>query len=116
MDGLIEQTRVAIWDIVNTFSETKMDGKPAKLELALIEYGNDSIPKSDDHVRVLASFGESLDVFSDKLLGVSTYGGEEYPGVVIKRALNDLNWSDNKNDYKAIVVAGNEDFLSLIHI
>lgn len=110
MDGLIEQTRVAIWDIVNTFSETKIDGKTARLELALIEYGNDSISRSDEYVRVLTSFGESLDVFSDKLFEVSTYGGEEYPGVVIERALNELNWSSNKKDYKAIVIAGNEDF------
>src|SRR5688572_13114949 len=44
MDGLINQTREQLWRIVNTFATAKKEGKRPRLELALYQYGNDSIP------------------------------------------------------------------------
>ena len=44
MDGLIEQAKSQLWSVVNEFIRAKRDGRPPALEVALYEYGNDSLP------------------------------------------------------------------------
>jgi hypothetical protein len=51
-----------------------------------------------------------LDKVSEELFALRTNGGEEYCGWVIKRAVDDLEWSPSPDAYKVIFIAGNEPF------
>ena len=41
MDGLIDQAKSRLWNIVNTLTTLKYNGKAPQVEIALYEYGND---------------------------------------------------------------------------
>ena len=53
MDGLIDQTRNQLWQVVNEFSTARQNGITPILEIALFEYGNDSNSESAGFVRML---------------------------------------------------------------
>jgi hypothetical protein len=110
MDGLINQARTHIWRIVNELNRLKKNGRHAVLEVALYEYGNDYIPRSQGHIRQVAAFTGDLDLISEKLFSLRTNGGDEFCGQVIDTALKNLRWSDSKSDLKLIMIAGNEPF------
>jgi von Willebrand factor type A domain len=110
MDGLINQTREQLWRIVNTFATAKREGRRAKLELALYEYGNDGLPASNHFVRRVVPLTTDLDKVSEALFALKTNGGEEYCGAVIGHATKELEWSSTPGDLKLIYIAGNEPF------
>lgn len=110
MDGLINQTREQLWKIVNTFATARRDGKAARLELALYQYGNSSLSASNHYVKKMADLTGNLDQVSEQLFALRTNGGEEWCGAVIQHALNELEWSGNPGDLKLIYIAGNEPF------
>ncbi|HOV13768.1 MAG TPA: VWA domain-containing protein, partial [Spirochaetota bacterium] len=110
MDGLIDQAKSQLWKIVNELALSKKNGKSPKLEVALYEYGNDSLPKSDGHIRLVSPLTTDLDLISEKLFGLKTNGGDEYCGQVIKESIEKLNWSKNNKILKLIFIAGNEPF------
>jgi hypothetical protein len=110
MDGLIEQTRTKIWNIVNAISHVTKNGKPPILEVSLYHYGNDSLPSTEGFNRLLSEFTPELDVVSEKLFSIKTNGGQEYTGWVIDSAIKQLQWSNNKEDFRVIFIAGNEGF------
>jgi len=110
MDGLIDQTRTQLWKVVNTFIGCRKNGKAPNVEVALFEYGNNSVPAGVHHVRLVEPLTRDMDELSRELFALRTNGGEEYCGAVIQRALSDLSWDDSSDTYKAIFVAGNEPF------
>lgn len=110
MDGLINQARAQIWKIVNELARAKKDGKSPQLEVALFEYGNDGLPADEGFIRNLTPLTNDLDKVSESLFQLTTNGGEEYCGQVIGAAVNRLNWSKNSQDYKVLIIAGNEPF------
>ena len=110
MDGLIDQTRNQLWQVVNEFSAARQDGVVPVLEIALFEYGNDSNTKSSGYVRMLNEFTRELDKVSEGLFSLTTNGGSEYCGFAIETAVNDLQWSRSNTDIKSIFIAGNEAF------
>ncbi|MFB2919714.1 hypothetical protein [Aerosakkonema funiforme] len=110
MDGLIDQTRTQIWQIVNSLSKVTKDGEVPELEVALYHYGNDSLPSQEGFVRLLTGFTSELDLVSEKLFSIQTNGGQEYAGWVIRSAMQQLNWSKDKEDFRVIFIAGNEPF------
>ena len=110
MDGLIDQTRNQLWQVVNEFSTAKQNGITPILEVAVFEYGNDGNPKSAGHVRKLNSFTRELDKVSEGLFSLTTNGGNEYCGFAIKTAVENLQWSKAQSDIKTIFIAGNEPF------
>ena len=110
MDGLIDQTRNQLWQVVNEFSTAKQDGVTPVLEIALFEYGNDNIPKDAGHVRQLNQFTRELDAISEGLFSLDTNGGNEFCGYAIKTAIDTLQWSHADTDIKTIFIAGNESF------
>lgn len=61
-------------------------------------------------IRQVSALTEDLDVISEKLFSLSTNGGNEFCGQVIKTALNQLAWSASNADLKMIFIAGNEPF------
>ena len=110
MDGLIDQAKSQLWKIVNELAISKKNGVNPKLEVALYEYGNNSIPKSVGYIRMEAPLTTDPDLISEKLFNLKTNGGDEYCGQVIKVCTENLNWSKNSNVLKIIFIAGNEPF------
>jgi uncharacterized protein YcfL len=110
MDGLIDQAKSRIWNIVNEVSELTYNGQTPTIEFALYQYGNDGLSMSSHYIQKVLDLTSDMDVISKKLFGLTTNGGSEYCGAVIGRSLKDLNWSVNPTDLKMIYIAGNEPF------
>lgn len=110
MDGLIDQAKAQLWEIVNELSYAKCkNGKP-NLEIALYEYGNDNLNSREGYLRKILAFTDDLDDVSKELFSLTTNGGSEYCGMVIQASLNQLDWGNNADDLKMIFIAGNEPF------
>lgn len=111
MDGLINQAKAQLWDIVNEFTHAKCgnDSRPS-LQIALYEYGNDNLSSREGYIRQVIGFSNDLDEISEKLFSLTTNGGEEYCGEVIQTSLKQLDWGKNADDLKMIFIAGNEPF------
>lgn len=110
MDGLINQAKTQLWEIVNELSFAKYGIKKPDLEIALYEYGNDRLESADGYIRQVLGFSNDLDEISEKLFSLTTNGGKEYCGQVITSSLKELEWGKNKNDLRLIFIAGNEPF------
>jgi hypothetical protein len=110
MDGLIDQAKAQLWDIVNELSYAKCDEKKPNLQIALYEYGNDNLNGEEGFIRQVLAFSDDLDEISKQLFSLTTNGGNEYCGHVIQTSLNQLNWGKNEDDLKLIFIAGNEPF------
>ena len=110
MDGLIDQAKAQLWKVVNELAMAKKYGKTPELEISLYEYGNDGLNAEEDFIRMVAKLTTDLDQISEDLFSLKTYGGEEYCGSVIKRAIDQLTWTKSNNDLKMIFIAGNEPF------
>src|SRR5688572_8440016 len=110
MDGLIGQAKSQLWKIVNELSAAKRDGVRPELEIAVYEYGKDSLAATDGYIRLVLPLSADLDKVSEELFALTTNGGQEYCGKVIKVAADNLEWSNDPNDLKLIFIAGNEPF------
>ncbi len=110
MDGLIDQARSRLWKIVNELAAARKNGRSARLQVALYEYGQNSIPAAAGYLRCIVPLSEDLDRISEELFRLKTNGGDEYCGRVIQEAVRGLEWSRGNNDLKMIVIAGNEPF------
>jgi hypothetical protein len=115
MDGLINQAKAQLWKIVNEFAVAKRNGKSPRLEIALYEYGNNSISSSNGYIRQVAGLTGDLDRISDELFRLSTNGGDEYCGEVIEKAVDELKWDRRDEILKMIFIAGNEPFTQGSH-
>lgn len=110
MDGLIDQAKAQLWEIVNELSYAKCDESKPNLQIALYEYGNDRLNGDEGFIRQVLAFSSDLDEISKQLFSLTTNGGNEYCGHVIQTSLNQLNWGNNPDDLKLIFIAGNEPF------
>lgn len=110
MDGLIDQARSRLWQVVNDLAESRCDGERPRLEVALYEYGNNGLAPTNGYIRQVCSFTDDLDLISASLFSLRTNGGNEYCGMVIDRALSGLAWSHHRSDLQMIFIAGNEPF------
>ncbi|PKA97522.1 von Willebrand factor type A domain-containing protein [Flavobacteriaceae bacterium MAR_2009_75] len=111
MDGLINQAKAQLWDVVNKFTHAKCgdDSRP-DLQIALYQYGNDNLSYREGYVQQVLNFTGDLDEISEKLFSLTTNGGEEFCGTVIHKSLRQLNWAKNPDNLKMIFIAGNEPF------
>ncbi len=110
MDGLIDQAKAQLWEIVNELSYAKCGHYKIQLQIALYEYGNDNLTASEGYVRQVLPFSDDLDEISKQLFALTTNGGEEYCGKVINTAIKQLDWKKSKDHLKLIFIAGNEPF------
>jgi hypothetical protein len=110
MDGLIDQAKSQIWKMVNKLAAAKKNDEATSIEIALYEYGNDNLEMGEGYIRMVSSLTTDVDAISEKLFALKTRGGSEYCGWVIGNAVSDLKWSDDKDDMKLIIIAGNEPF------
>ncbi len=103
MTGLINAARTKMWEVVNELALAK---PMPRLRVALLTYGS---PGNDatGHVILQTNLTEDLDTVSERLFAMTTDGGDEYVGRVVKHALDRLSWSGN-DAAKILFVAGNE--------
>jgi hypothetical protein len=112
MDGLIEQAKAQLWNMVNTMGKAKCDGSISPtIEIALYEYGRSTNDVKTGYVKLINGFINDMDSLSENLFKLKTNGGDEYCGQVIFSSLNELKWDASPESYKVIFIAGNEDFL-----
>lgn len=112
MDGLIEQAKAQLWNMVNTMGRAKCEGSISPtIEIALYEYGRTTNDVKAGYVKLINGFISDLDSLSQNLFSLKTNGGDEYCGQVIFSSLNELKWDPSPESYKVIFIAGNEDFL-----
>ncbi len=110
MDGLIEQAKSQLWKIVNEFNDAKQGDKTPVVQVALYEYGNSGLSIGTNYIRQVLTFTRDLDKVSEQLFKLTTNGGDEYCGAVIREALDKLEWDKDSKTYKAVFIAGNEPF------
>ncbi|NND16826.1 MAG: VWA domain-containing protein [Eudoraea sp.] len=111
MDGLINQAKAQLWDIVNEFTYARCGNRERpRLEIALYQYGNDGLSSREGYIQQVIGFSSDLDEISERLFSLHTNGGEEYCGQVIHKSLKQLDWGSNPDDLKIIFIAGNEPF------
>jgi hypothetical protein len=111
MQGLIEQAKAQLWNMVSVMGKAKCDGGAPQFEIALYEYGRDTNDPTRGYVKQLSAFTTDLDSLSRELFRLRTNGGSEYCGQVIYTSLGELKWDPSPSNYKVIFIAGNEDFL-----
>ena len=78
MDGLIDQAKSQLWNIVNELAKAKCDNTVPELQIALYEYGNDNLPMREGYIRQVTELTNDLDQISDDLFKLTTNGGSEY--------------------------------------
>ena len=98
MDGLINQAKTQLWEIVNELSYAKCENQHPDLLISLYEYGNDNLSPVEGYIRQVIGFSSDLDEISEKLFSLNTNGGNELCGEVIQTSLKQLDWGKNKND------------------
>ena len=112
MDGLIEQAKSQLWNMVSTMGKVKCNsGMAPSIEIALYEYGRTTNDSKAGYVKQINGFISDLDSLSQNLFSLKTNGGDEFCGHVIYSSLNELKWDAAPENYKVIFIAGNEDFL-----
>ena len=111
MDGLIEQAKAQLWNMVSVMGKASCDGQAPGVEIALYEYGRSSNNAGSGYVKRINSFTHDLDQVSKNLFRLTTNGGDEYCGQVMFKSLQELEWDASPGQYKVIFIAGNEDFL-----
>lgn len=109
MDGLIEQAKSRLWNIVNTLTTLKFKGESPQIEIALYAYGTGN-RYNGDYMYQITPLTTDLDLISEKLFALRTSGSEEFCGTAISRATKELEWGSNKSDMRLIYIAGNEIF------
>lgn len=114
MNGLINQARSHLWKMVDDIGKMTrtVDGKTrgVKIELALFEYGNDTLSADGGYIRQVLPLTSDLDKVSEQLDGLFTNGGSEYAGQAIQTAVSSLAWSNDPDALRFVFIAGNESF------
>lgn len=110
MDGLIQQAKSQLWNMVNELAQAKSGGQEPELEIALYKYGNSGLSQKSGYIQQETPFTSNLDLVSEKLFALTTNGGDEYCGQAIYRSVGELDWGKGRSDYKTIFIAGNESF------
>ena len=110
MNGLINQARTHLWNVVEQLAGARHDSRPVALQVAVYQYGNSGLSADTGYIQQLTPFTDDLDEVSRVLFALTTNGGSEHCPQVVDRSLADLNWSDAAAVYKAVFIAGNETF------
>lgn len=117
MDGLINQARTRIWDVVNDLTKARKNGQTPRFEVGLYQYGADSLPSSEGFLRCVQPFTTDLDMLSERLFALKTNGSAEYCGWVAQNALHQLSWNTTpataplaELPLRVVIIAGNEEF------
>ncbi len=109
MDGLISQTQGQLWKMANYLSQLEKNGKIPIVELALISYGGLEFEKQTA-INLESPLVSDLDRLAERLFQLSARGSQEHCAEALQLAADSLDWSENEEDMKVIIIAGNEAF------
>ena len=70
MDGLIDQAKAQLWNMVNTMGKATCNGAAPKIEIALYEYGRETNNAKEGFVKQLSGFSTDLDKLSNILFSI----------------------------------------------
>ena len=110
MSGIDSVIKSQLWKIANSLVSAEKDGIPAEVNIAVYEYGNDSIPAGQKHTRKILSFVPDFDAVAEKLFLLKFRGKNKYCGAAIWASINGLDWDRGQDVYKAIFIIGNGSF------
>ena len=96
MQGLLNQAKNRLWDVVNTMATARKHGVIPDLWVALYEYGKQSLTAESGWIRQIVPLSQDLDLISTELFKLSTNGGDEFCGQAISRAVTNLKWSTGR--------------------
>lgn len=111
MQGLIEQAKAQLWNMMNVMGRVHSQQGSPKIEIALYDYGRRTNPQQDGFSRRVSPFTTDLDSLSKLLFSLSIDGSDEHCAHAILQSLNGLDWDTSAASYKVIFIAGNEDFM-----
>lgn len=109
MRGLIDQARSQLWNVVAELGKAERQGTKSRLEIAVYKYGMNG-NRGQGFLRQVVGFTDNLDEVSAALFSLNVGGSHENCGQVIAAAVENLEWSDRPDVYKAAFIAGNESF------
>lgn len=104
MDGLIDAAKKKLWDVVSLMAQARPN---PRLRVALYRYGMSGLDEQR-HIERLVPLTDDLDTVYEKLVAITTDGGDEYVAGVVDQALTGLQWSEDANALRVLYVAGNE--------
>lgn len=110
MNGLIDQAKAQLWNIVNELTYTYEGYGYPTIEISVYEYGKNELGRRSGFMRQVVPFTTEMDWVSEGLYSIYTGGNQEYCGEVIETATQELRWSYNRSAIKMIYIAGNENF------
>lgn len=111
MEGLINQAKTRLWNVVSTLDSARMKGQKPRLEVAIIQYGSDHQSSAEGFMGVVLPFTSDLDRISEVLYSLQISGSAEYCGMAVDRATRELEWMPTgEGVMKVLVIAGNEPF------
>jgi hypothetical protein len=109
MNGLLNQVQSQFWKMVTFLENAKRRKDIVALEFAILTVGNAEFSETGQ-TGIISQFTNHFDCLLDKIIDLNTSGGDENFGQGIQWALDSLSWSNNKKDFKSIIIAGNEPF------
>src|SRR4051812_27436239 len=72
MDGLIEQAKAQLWNMVSVMGKAQCNKVTPQIEIALYEYGRTTNSKTDGYVKKINGFTGDLDMLSKNLFALTT--------------------------------------------
>jgi hypothetical protein len=88
-----------LWKVVGEAARATRQGRRVRLEIALYELG------SGTPLQVLP-FTDDLDRVADALFALTPNVGEDYGGVAVERAIEELGWSASPHDLRLAFIVG----------
>jgi hypothetical protein len=105
MEAYLPELKTRLWHVADELARATRDGRPARLELALYEYGRDALADATAHVRQVQPFTANLEYVAQALLRLSTDPGRADSASAIFAAVDQLAWSRDPADLRLMIVA-----------
>jgi hypothetical protein len=105
MRGLIDATRVKLWDVVRLLGQAQPQ---PRVRVGLVTFGGKQHDAAAGWVRKELDLTTDLDAVSTRLFALSVAGSQEYVARAVQTATRDLSWDQDPSTLKILFVAGNE--------
>lgn len=105
MRGLIDQTRLKMWDVVRLLGQAK---PTPRVRVGLVSFGGKYYDAAAGYVRREIDLTTDLDEVSQRLFALRVQGSQEYVARAVQTSTQQMSWSQDARALKILFVAGNE--------
>jgi von Willebrand factor type A domain len=105
MRGLIDATRVKLWDVVRLLGRAQPQ---PRVRVGLITFGGKYHDAAAGWVRRELDLTTDLDAVSARLFALQARGSQEYVARTVQTAAREMSWDQDPKALKILFVAGNE--------